>query len=70
MKITITKGDTSIAIERNDMDISEIFDGFIYCLFGVNYELSDIEGHIIHIAKQIQEKQNQEDGGHKSVIPL
>ena len=70
MKITITKGDTSIAIERNDMDISEIFDGFIYCLFGVNYELSDIEGHIIDIAKQIQEKQNQEDGGNKSVIPL
>ena len=70
MKITITKGDTSIAIERNDMDISEIFDGFIYCLFGVNYELSDIEGHIIDIAKQIQQKQNQEDGGNKSVIPL
>jgi len=70
MKITIIKGDTSIAIERNDMDISEIFDGFIYCLFGVNYELSDIEGHIIDIAKQIQQKQNQEDGGNKSVIPL
>ena len=70
MKITMTKGDTSISIERNDMDISEIFDGFIYCLFGVNYELSDIEGHIIDIAKQIQEKQNQEDGGNKSVIPL
>ena len=70
MKITITKGDTSISIERNDMDISEIFDGFIYCLFGVNYELNDIEGHIIDIAKQIQQKQNQEDGGNKSVIPL
>jgi len=70
MKISITKGDTSISIERNDMDISDIFDGFIYCLFGVNYELSDIEGHIIDIAEQIKQKQNQEDGGNKSLIPL
>jgi hypothetical protein len=59
MKLTLQKEDTSISVEMNEMDMSDIFDSFIYMLFGQGYEMNDIESHIIKLAEII--KNNHKD---------
>lgn len=43
----------------DEMDMSDIFDSFIYMLFGQNYEMEDIENHILKSAEII--KNNHQD---------
>ena len=60
MTISIKKDETSITIENNTvMSIDNFFDAFVYCLCGLDYEISDIEQHIITLADKIKNNHNE-----------
>jgi hypothetical protein len=59
MKLTLQKADTSITIEMDEMDMSDIFDSFIYMLFGLGYSMEEIENHLLKASEII--KNNHKD---------
>lgn len=59
MKLTLQKADTSITIEMNEMDMDDILDSFIYMLFGLGYDMEEIQNHILKAAEII--KKNHKD---------
>lgn len=42
------------------MEMSDIIDSFIYMLFGLGYEMSDIENHILIAAEIIKNNHKHE----------
>ena len=59
MKLTLQKAETSITIEMDEMDMSDIFDSFIYMLFGLGYSMEEIENHLLEASEII--KNNHKD---------
>jgi energy-coupling factor transporter ATP-binding protein EcfA2 len=59
MKLTLQKQSTSITIEMDEMDMSDIIDSFVYMLFGLGYSMEEIEDHILKASELI--KNNHKD---------
>jgi hypothetical protein len=59
MKLTLQKAETSITIEMDEMDMSDIFDSFIYMLFGLGFSMEEIENHLLKASEII--KNNHKD---------
>ena len=60
MIIKLKKAETSITIESsNEVTIDNMFDAFVYCLCGLDFEVSDIEQHIITLAEKIKNNHNE-----------
>jgi hypothetical protein len=59
MKLTLQKAETSITIEMDEMDMNDIFDSFIYMLFGLGYSMEEIENHLLKASEII--KNNHKD---------
>ncbi len=69
MKLTIQKGDTSISVEMDAMDMDDILDSFIYVLFGLGYEIEDIENHILK-ASEIIKNNHKHEQTNKDTSPI
>jgi hypothetical protein len=60
MKLIVQKQSTSITIEMDEMEMSDIIDSFIYMLFGLGYEMNDIENHILKASEVIKNNHKHE----------
>ena len=44
----------------DEMEMSDIIDSFIYMLFGLGYEMNDIENHILKASEVIKNNHKHE----------
>lgn len=54
MKLTLQKGETIISVEMDEMDTADVFDSFVYALFGLGFSIEDIENQITKASQIIK----------------
>jgi hypothetical protein len=66
MKLTVQKGTTSVSIEMDEMDMSDILDSFIYMLYGLGFSIEEIEAQILKASEIIKNNHKQDEPTNKS----